>query len=165
MEKIPLSGKPLSVSTDKTEGFEQQRLPIAKPFSPRNLDLVMMLSPRDTRTNVRTETDASLNRSTNMSYYGESDLDYPIIVHCHLRWDGVWQRPQQFLSRLARRHRILFIEGPALRDTDELPSAKLNPVQEYPNVTVMQTFFPASHFSDGDWVDNERLRLLNEMLS
>ena len=29
---------------------------------------------------------------------------YPIIVHCHLRWEGVWQRPQQFLSRLSQRH-------------------------------------------------------------
>src|SRR5205814_275403 len=134
MEKTIAVGKPLSQSTGKTEGFEQQPVPIAKPFSPRNLDLVMMLSPGKTRTNVQTETDASLNRSTNMSYYDESDLDYPIIVHCHLRWDGVWQRPQQFLSRLSRRHRILFIEGPALRETDEPPCAKLNPVQEYPNV-------------------------------
>jgi hypothetical protein len=32
--------------------------------------------------------------------------DYPIIVHCHLRWEGVWQRPQQFLSRISKRHKI-----------------------------------------------------------
>lgn len=36
----------------------------------------------------------------------------PILVHCHLRWDFVWQRPQQIFSRLARHHRILFLEDP-----------------------------------------------------
>src|SRR5690349_10567606 len=36
--------------------------------------------------------------------------NYPIIVHSHLCWDWVWQRPQQFLSRLSRRHPVLFVE-------------------------------------------------------
>lgn len=36
----------------------------------------------------------------------------PIIVHCHLRWHGVWQRPQQILSRMAHSRRIAFIEEP-----------------------------------------------------
>src|SRR3569832_1383076 len=40
------------------------------------------------------------------------DDQFPIIVHCHLRWDFVWQRPQQIFSRLAERHRVLFIEDP-----------------------------------------------------
>jgi glycosyltransferase involved in cell wall biosynthesis len=35
-----------------------------------------------------------------------------IIVFSHLRWDFVWQRPQQLLSRLAKRWRIVFIEEP-----------------------------------------------------
>src|SRR6478736_8453507 len=35
---------------------------------------------------------------------------YPIIVHSHLCWDWVWQRPQQFISRLSQRHKILFVE-------------------------------------------------------
>jgi glycosyltransferase involved in cell wall biosynthesis len=33
-----------------------------------------------------------------------------LIVHSHLRWDFVWQRPQQVLSRLATHHRVLFLE-------------------------------------------------------
>jgi glycosyltransferase involved in cell wall biosynthesis len=41
---------------------------------------------------------------------------FPIIVHCHLRWDFVWQRPQQIFSRLARRHRILFVEDPVIAE-------------------------------------------------
>ncbi len=36
----------------------------------------------------------------------------PIVVHSHLRWDFVWQRPQQILSRLARNHPVLFLEEP-----------------------------------------------------
>ncbi len=48
----------------------------------------------------------------------------PIIVHCHLRWDFVWQRPQQILSRLARNAPILFVEEPIF--LDDLASARLD---------------------------------------
>ena len=45
---------------------------------------------------------------------------FPLIVHSHLRWDFVWQRPQQILSRLAANHPVLFIEDPAqVRVNDE----------------------------------------------
>ena len=37
-----------------------------------------------------------------------------IIAFSHLRWDFVYQRPQHLLSRLAQRHRILFIEEPVV---------------------------------------------------
>jgi UDP-galactopyranose mutase len=36
----------------------------------------------------------------------------PLIAFCHLRWDFVWQRPQQLLSRFARERRVFFIEEP-----------------------------------------------------
>lgn len=90
--------------------------------------------------------------------------NYPIIVHCHLRWEGVWQRPQQFLSRISKKHKVLFVEGPILHDADDAPSFELIPVAEYPNVTVMRTHFPASRFQDGAWVDERRLQLLKEAL-
>ncbi len=35
-----------------------------------------------------------------------------IICLSHLRWDFVWQRPQQLLSRLARTRRVFFVEEP-----------------------------------------------------
>ena len=35
------------------------------------------------------------------------------IVHCHLSWDWVWQRPQQFISRLSQKHKVLFVETAA----------------------------------------------------
>jgi UDP-galactopyranose mutase len=36
----------------------------------------------------------------------------PIVAFSHLRWDFVYQRPQQLLSRLAANRRILFVEEP-----------------------------------------------------
>ena len=35
---------------------------------------------------------------------------YGIVVFSHLRWRFVWQRPQQFLSRFAEKHPVLFVE-------------------------------------------------------
>jgi UDP-galactopyranose mutase len=35
-----------------------------------------------------------------------------IIVLSHLRWDFVFQRPQHLLSRLAKKHRVFFVEEP-----------------------------------------------------
>jgi glycosyltransferase involved in cell wall biosynthesis len=36
-----------------------------------------------------------------------------VIVLSHLRWNGVWQRPQQLISRLGRHGKIWFVEEPA----------------------------------------------------
>ncbi|MBD5607023.1 MAG: glycosyltransferase [Candidatus Eremiobacteraeota bacterium] len=35
-----------------------------------------------------------------------------LVVGSHLRFDGVWQRPQQIVTRLARRVPVLFVEEP-----------------------------------------------------
>jgi len=43
-------------------------------------------------------------------------VDRPIIVQSHLRWDFVWQRPQQILSRLAEHRPVLFVEEPLFLD-------------------------------------------------
>jgi glycosyltransferase involved in cell wall biosynthesis/cold shock CspA family protein len=45
-----------------------------------------------------------------MESSGNDRPDYGIIVHCHLRWDFVWQRPQHLMSRLSKSHPILFLE-------------------------------------------------------
>lgn len=89
---------------------------------------------------------------------------FPLIVHCHLRWNFVWQRPQQFLSRLSNKHRVLFVEGPILHDEEMEPYFTLTSAPNYPHVTVMETHFPSSRFSDGAWVDVQRRRLLDEAL-
>ena len=90
---------------------------------------------------------------------------YPIIVHCHLHWDFVWQRPQQFHSRLSARHRVLFVEGPRVYPGAMPPHFTLRQSAEYPGVTVMQT-----HFNQTDWakggafIDAMRRELLDEAL-
>jgi glycosyltransferase involved in cell wall biosynthesis len=90
--------------------------------------------------------------------------DYSIIVHSHLGWDWVWQRPQQFLSRLSRKHRVLFIEGPA---PAEVPTAELTlrEVPDFPNILVLQMKLPAARWNDGAWVDQERRRQVQSLLA
>jgi glycosyltransferase involved in cell wall biosynthesis len=58
--------------------------------------------------------------------------DRPIIVHSHLRWDFVWQRPQQILSRLAAHAPVLFIEEPIF--LDDLAEPRLDITVPYANV-------------------------------
>ena len=96
-----------------------------------------------------------------------SRLGYPIIVHSHLTWDWVWQRPQQFLSRFSARHPILFVEGPV--PTEGLPNSKgtveVREVEEFPNILILRSRVPAERWGDGAWVDKERRRLVQEVLS
>ena len=47
------------------------------------------------------------------------------MVHSHLRWDFVWQRPQQLLSRFARTRDVLFIEEPIFLDDAVRPSLEI----------------------------------------
>ena len=54
----------------------------------------------------------------------------PIIVHCHLRWDFVWQRPQQIFSRLSKYYPVLFIEEPLQEDS----APEIRVCEAYPNV-------------------------------
>ncbi len=62
-----------------------------------------------------------------------------IIVFCHLRWDFVYQRPQQLLSRLAQHYRILFIEEPVYDDG----GTSLERSSPAPNVTVCRPRTPS----------------------
>jgi glycosyltransferase involved in cell wall biosynthesis len=55
-------------------------------------------------------------RSVVASSPSVQDENLSILVHSHLRWDFVWQRPQQILGRLARHHRVAFVEEPVFHD-------------------------------------------------
>jgi glycosyltransferase involved in cell wall biosynthesis len=105
----------------------------------------------------------------NLRFYNSADgtLDdnFPIIVHSHLGWDWVWQRPQQFLSRLSRRHRVLFIEAPQPSELVDFARSTLREVPKYPNITVLQMEVPAKRWSNGAWVDKERRRLVTSVLA
>lgn len=68
------------------------------------------------------------------------EINFPLIVHCHLRWDFVWQRPQQIFSRLAQTHRVLFIEDPMPGDAE--PGLELS--EPFPNVVRVVPRLPAA---------------------
>jgi glycosyltransferase involved in cell wall biosynthesis len=68
---------------------------------------------------------------------------YGIVVFSHLRWGFVWQRPQQFLSRFAKKHQILFIEEPFF-DRPEGSDTEITYHNVMPNVTVACPHVPAS---------------------
>ena len=57
-----------------------------------------------------------------------------IIVFCHLRWDFVFQRPQQLLTRLAEHYQIIMVEEPIRHDGADF----LKKTLVAPNVTVCQ---------------------------
>src|SRR2546430_16456694 len=85
---------------------------------------------------------------------GES-TNYPIIVHCHLCWDWVWQRPQQFISRLSLRHKILFVETVAPDPNLASPLARFSTPEPFPNLTILRLQFPACRWNDGPYIDAE----------
>ncbi|CAA9326257.1 MAG: Putative glycosyltransferase [uncultured Gemmatimonadaceae bacterium] len=57
---------------------------------------------------------------------------FPLIVQSHLRWDFVWQRPQQLLSRMAAVAPVLFVEEPLL--LDDVRAERLEITEPVPNV-------------------------------
>jgi glycosyltransferase involved in cell wall biosynthesis len=89
----------------------------------------------------------------------------PILVHSHLCWDWVWQRPQQFLSRLSQRRKVLFVETIAPAPELAAPFAQFRSLEEYPNITVLRIQFPQWRWDDGDYVDLERRRLVQDFIA
>ena len=74
--------------------------------------------------------------------------DYGLVVFSHLRWDFVFQRPQHIFSRLASRHRVLFIEEPVPDPAASEPFwERVEPAR---NVTVFRahTTVAAGGFND-----------------
>ena len=89
---------------------------------------------------------------------------FPIIVHCHLCWDWVWQRPQQFLSRLSQKHKILFVETVRPDDSLVTPLAQMRTAENFPNITILRLQFPGWRWNDGNYVDAERRKIVREAL-
>src|SRR5438105_230638 len=94
----------------------------------------------------------------------ENSASYPIIAHCHLCWDWVWQRPQQFLSRLSKKHKILFVETRAPDPNLITPLARWETIEALPNLTLLRLQFPSWRWEQASYVDLERRRLVQEAL-
>ncbi|MGE5170154.1 MAG: NAD(P)-binding protein, partial [Rudaea sp.] len=69
-----------------------------------------------------------------------------LVVFSQVRWDVVCQRPQQILSRLARRYRILFVEEPKYAAGD--PRGALHAPQNGITVLTPHTPLTAPGFHD-----------------
>jgi glycosyltransferase involved in cell wall biosynthesis len=61
---------------------------------------------------------------------------FPIVVHSHLRWSFVWQRPQQTHSRLAARHPVLFVEEPTRSSEADVDRLRIR--EAHPNLLVAE---------------------------
>jgi UDP-galactopyranose mutase len=70
-----------------------------------------------------------------------------LVCISHLRWDFVWQRPQQILSRLARQYRVWFVEEPVTTVEETIPRMEMIEWQgaRRRSVTVLRLVQPASH--------------------
>lgn len=68
----------------------------------------------------------------------------PLTLLClsHLRWDHVWQRPQQVMTRFTKHCRVIYVDPP-----DIITDAKQPQLRELPSVDgvrILQPIFPAS---------------------
>ena len=72
-----------------------------------------------------------------------SDANGSVIVHSHLRWDFVWQRPQQLLSRMSRYGPVLFVEEPMY--VDDASRATLDITEPQPAVHRVVPLLPAAY--------------------
>src|SRR6184192_2616746 len=95
----------------------------------------------------------------------DSSPSFPIIVHSHLGWDWVWQRPQQFVARLSRQHKVIFVETLAPDAGLAAPLARFRAVDDFPNITVLTVQFPSWRWSDGKYVDAECRRLVQQFVA
>jgi len=80
-----------------------------------------------------------------------------LIVFSHLRWGFVYQRPQQLMSRLAGRWRVLFVEEPLRSDGP----ARLEACAVAPELTVLVPHTPATAAGFHD----DQLALLQPLLA
>src|SRR4051794_9043575 len=84
---------------------------------------------------------------------------YDLVCLSHLRWDFVFQRPQQLLSRCAEHRRVFFVEEPFF-DT-KVPYLEVR--QPSPGICVAVPHLPAGR--DADAVTEGQERLLTELLA
>lgn len=112
---------------------------LTAPASARNA----MLDPDF---DVETYVDGQDLQPTAIAPRQDGSESFPIIVHCHLRWDFVWQRPQQIFSRLAQNHRVLFIEDPVIADGEP----RLDISEPYPNIVRIIPQIPQHLAVDAD---------------
>src|SRR3954469_3656706 len=82
---------------------------------------------------------------------------YDLIVFSHLRWNSVFQRPQQLISRIAATNRVFFIEEP-IYDSEAAPSLEITSPTR--NLFVCQPHTPIAEPGFG----NQQIEILGDVL-
>ena len=71
------------------------------------------------------------------------DSDRPtLLCFSHLRWDFVFQRPQQLMSRFADEMTVIFWEEPVETDTKEPPLLRVRAAEDHPDVRIVVPHIP-----------------------
>jgi UDP-galactopyranose mutase len=72
------------------------------------------------------------------------DSDKPtLLCFSHLRWDFVFQRPQQLMSRFANEMTVIFWEEPVEIGERETPLLRVRAADDYPNVRIVVPHLPS----------------------
>ena len=66
-----------------------------------------------------------------------------LLCFSHLRWDFVFQRPQQLMSRFSEDMAVVFWEEPIEIDKRETPLLRVRAAEGFPNVRVVVPHLPA----------------------
>ena len=66
-----------------------------------------------------------------------------LLCFSHLRWDFVFQRPQQLMSRFSEDMTVVFWEEPIEIDKRETPLLRVRAAEDHPNVRVVVPHLPA----------------------
>ena len=65
-----------------------------------------------------------------------------LLCFSHLRWDFVFQRPQQLMSRFAEEMTVVYWEEPVEIAEKETPMLRVRPAENYPNVRIVVPHLP-----------------------
>jgi UDP-galactopyranose mutase len=72
------------------------------------------------------------------------DSDKPtLLCFSHLRWDFVFQRPQQLMSRFAHEMTVIYWEEPVEIGSGEVPLLRVRAAEDHPNVRIVVPHLPS----------------------
>jgi glycosyltransferase involved in cell wall biosynthesis len=80
----------------------------------------------------------------------ESEAEHPapgphrstVLCFSHLRWDFVFQRPQQLMSRFAKNMTVVFWEEPVEIDRGQTPMLRVRSAEDHPAVRIVVPHIP-----------------------
>ena len=97
---------------------------------------------------------------------GPLAFSWPLLVHGHTAWNGLWGRSQHVFAQLAKRqHRVFYIDPPIFSESEDFPRGGLSFYPLFPNVCSLSIHLPAALEHDPKAAGQECRRLLAEHLA